>query len=388
MTNEGKYLIQVIADFLNERKSNSPTEINWNMFITLAGKHQIGGIVFYQCGDFMPADIHSVMEKQYLTSVYYYANRQADIDHLDPLLKEADVPYFIVKGIVVSRYYPVPELRTMGDTDIIVHVEDRPKARDIMLKAGFEIESISKNEWHLVHRKLPYELHDHLLYDEGMNDQKFKDFFNDCWKYVDHNQLDPSFHFLFLLIHLRKHLMGWGVGFRQFMDVAAMAKNEKNLNWKWIREKLEELQLMTFASMCFAMINRWFDLSLPDAAENLEDSFYKEATDSILSNGIFGFDNLENSANITVNDIRKKPVTRMTIYMNALRRIFPSYKQMSQWSQYHYLDGRPYLLPFAQVHRIFHVLTHFSEKKQNLNGYFPSEAEVQKRKDYLDQWGL
>lgn len=388
MTNEGKYLIQVIADFLNERKSRFPAELDWNAFVTLAVKHQVAGIVFYQCGDFLPAEIHSVLEKQYFASVYYHANRQADIDKLDPLLKEADVPYFIVKGIVVSEYYPVPELRTMGDTDIIVHTEDRPKVRDIMLETGFETESISKNEWHFVHRNLPYELHDHLLYDENVNDQRFMDFFNDCWKYVDHDQLDPGFHFLFLLIHLRKHLMGWGVGFRQFMDVAVMAKNEKNLNWKWIQEKLEELQLTEFASVCFSLIDRWFDLSLPINGKSLDDSFYKEATASILANGIFGFDNQENATNSSVNDIRKKPVSQMTIITNGFRQIFPSYQKMCLSDRYRYLDGRPYLLPVAYVHRFIYALSHFSEKKYVLDGYFPSKSEVQKRKDYLDQWGL
>lgn len=388
MINEERFLIQVIADFLNERKTRPQNHVDWKSVILLAEKHQVSGIVYYQCKEFMAEDIRPALEKKYISTIYCYASRESDADKLNSLLRNADIPYFIVKGIVVSGYYPVPELRTMGDTDIIVHTEDRPKVRDIMLSHGFETETITKEEWHFLHRGFPYEVHDHLLYDKGTNDKRILEFFNDCWKYVDDDRLDPGFHFLFLLIHLRKHLMDWGAGLRQFMDIAAMAENEKSLNWDWIKEKLDTLDLSRFAATCFALINRWFGLSLPMAEKSLSDSFYLEATQTILSGGIFGFDNPENSSNHAVNDIREKPVSRMTIYMYGFRRIFPPYQEMKQWDQYHFLDGRPYLLPVAHVHRIIHVLMHFSEKKLKLNGYFPSESEVEKRKEYLEHWGL
>ncbi len=389
MTVEQQFIIQVLSDFLNNRKTSQKNDFDWVEIWTLSRQHQIGGIVYYQCKDFIPDNVRSYFDKEYSASVYYYLNRQADMSALDSAFRKENIPYFIVKGLAVSVYYPVPELRTMGDTDIVVHPEDRSRARDMLIQNGFhEEKAFTDTEWHYSHHEMDYELHDHLLYDETVNEGKFKDFINDYWDYVQDNKLDPNFHFLFLLIHLRKHLMNSGVGFRQFMDVAVMIKNEKKLNWKWIQEKLEEIGLMEYASICFGFIKKWFGITAPIEVKYPDDEFYNLATKAIFSNGIFGFDNVENKGNSAVNDTRKYNNSRMSVLLTGITRAFPPYKYMKEWKQYSYVDGRPYLMPVAYVHRLARGIRDFSVKKKYIKIFFPSDSEVQKRKKYLEHWGL
>lgn len=131
-----------------------------------------------------------------------------------------------------------------------------------------------------------------------------KAFFNDCWKYVEDGAVDPSFHFLFLLLHLRKHFINMGVGFRQFMDVAVLEREE--LNWPWIEKKLRELELWAFAEKVFALNEVWFGVAPPLGIEPVDQSFIGEATELILRNGVFGFDNKENKHNVAVNIVKSE----------------------------------------------------------------------------------
>lgn len=389
MTREEVFFLGVLADFLRGRRTREQKNLNWQVLTDLMEKHQVGGILYVQCGEYMPEEARRLAEKDYSASVYYSVNRQSDLRNLDNVLRKEGIPYFIVKGLAVSSYYPVPELRTMGDTDLVVHPEDRSRVEKLLLQQGFLPEGVSrKNEWHFRHHGMDYELHDHLLYDETVNEGKFRNFMNDCWTCVQDDRLMPDFHFLFLLIHLRKHLMNTGVGFRQFMDLAVMGEKELSLDWHWIQEKLETLDLMPFASVCFGLIARWFDIRIPIPGDDLEDSFYQEATEAVFSNGIFGFDNRENRINGAVNDTRKDQGSRRSILHHGFQRLFPTCQKMRDAGYYRYLEKAPFLLPVAYGHRFLRAMRNYSHRWQRLTDLFPSAKKVHQREEYLKKWGL
>ncbi|NCU27417.1 hypothetical protein EOM86_11990, partial [Candidatus Nomurabacteria bacterium] len=59
--------------------------------------------------------------------------------------------------------------------------------------------------------------------------------------FIVNGRLDDSFHFVFAIYHLCKHFMNSGVGFRQFVDVAVLIKNDDRINWMWTENKLKEI---------------------------------------------------------------------------------------------------------------------------------------------------
>ena len=127
----------------------------------------------------------------------------------------------------------------MGDIDIVLSTDDRVKAHEIIQNLGYRNTVYEDAEWEYVKNGIEIELHDKLEYEQLTEHDLY---FNDFWKYVKtengESYLDPNFHFLYLLLHLRKHLISFDVGFRQFMDIAVMAEfNKKILDWPWIIRK-------------------------------------------------------------------------------------------------------------------------------------------------------
>ena len=389
MTKEKSFFIQLITDHLTKSPTEPCGDMGWNEIFELAKLHQVEGIVFYQCKTFIPEEIRGLFESAYYSTLYNYSARQYALKQILSSLEEKGIPCFLIKGLEVSLYYPRPALRTMGDLDVVVHREDRPEVNKILLACGFKnISHLYDREWQYYKDSLEYELHDRLVYHEVVTQDEHEAFFNECWKYVHNGKLDASFHFLFLILHLRKHLMNEGVGFRQFMDIALMAKNEAGLDWEWILAKLAELKLDTFSTICFGFIKRWFGIAAPIEAVMPNEEFYELGTESIFLNGIFGFDNEDNRKNAAVNAARRGKWRKLSMLNQVREYMFPSYEYLINHEKYSYLIGKPYLLPITWIHRFIRNRTRIESAEKKVSMSFASDKDISRRDAYLKNWGL
>ncbi|MBP3198778.1 MAG: nucleotidyltransferase family protein [Butyrivibrio sp.] len=383
MKSEQESIIRAMSDHLTGRSTLTPVDLNWEELFMLTEQHQVSGIVYAQCKN--PLFQHS-----YYGAIASYLKRKEALMLLEKALSDNDVNFFLVKGPVVAEYYPVPALRTMGDVDVVVYAEDRERVRDILLELGFTTDgTMGAFEWHFYFGNLLFELHDRLVYDEMTSDELHKAFFNDCWKYVKDGAIEPSFHFLYLLLHLRKHFINKGVGLRQFMDVAVMERED--LNWPWIVKKLRELELWAFSEKVLALNEVWFSVAPPFGTEPVNQSFIAEATELILRNGVFGFDNEENKHNIAVNIVKSEGSSFISRSRLALHAVFLPYLEMILMPQYSYLKNRKILLPLAWVHRAIRaVYLRKADKtmKTIMQQAFVSNDVVEKRSKVLEKWGL
>ena len=288
MIKEKELFIQILADHVNERKTIiNDSDICWDVVFQYAQTHQVNGIIYTQIKDYLPSEYAAQLQQKMLNALFLHANRENDLKAIKTAFSKDSIEYFIVKGPAVADLYPVPMLRTMGDTDIVVHSGDRERCHEHFMELGFScISKQSDREWQYYKRNMEYELHDRLVYEETVNKKGQAEFFNDCWKYVKNGELDWNYHLLFLLFHLGKHLMNAGVGFRMFLDLAVIARN-KQLDWEWIEEKLKKTKMLAFARRCFGMVCRWFGVTTP-IAETIDDSFFESETERIFDDGIFG----------------------------------------------------------------------------------------------------
>lgn len=383
MTKEQKYILQVIADHLQRQYTAPPNvDLDWATVQRYAHNHQIEGVLYHQCKEFIPNA--KKWQAAYFSTVFYYTNRIQFMSQLKEILQ---IPWFAIKGSSVAAFYPIPMLRTMGDTDIVVHTEDRENAHNAMMALGFRNDSkFTDREWVYYKNNMEFEIHDHLVYSETINQTVHERFFNDYWKYVKNGELDWNFHFLFLVLHLRKHLMNSGVGFRQFMDLAVLVLYNKELDWKWIKEELEKLNLLDFSKVSFAFIEKWFGVKAPFGVEPLNKEFYESATAKIFEDGIFGFDNDENKDATAVNEAR----AGKNKYTMAIRKVFPAYKTLITIPHYSFLCGKPYLLPVVWFYRILRGIMRkrTGAAIRNVKKSFADSDVIEARSYMLEQWGL
>lgn len=367
-------LVGILADHLKSKSSNVPVSPE---VISLAQSHQVLPIVYYQTKE-------STLSSVYFQAISLYVRRNALLEQIKDAL--SGIPFFMVKGFSVAQYYPVPQLRTMGDCDIIVHECDKEKAKQRLLSIGFvdTTGDWDDMEWHFRKQGLDFELHHRLLYDEVVNTEQEKTFTDTAWDYVHDHELDADFHFVYLLIHLKKHMLNRGVGIRQFMDLAVMSRNA-GLNKSRIKSFLQQVGLEKFAGICSALCLHWFEIMLPVDTPEISEDFFARATDTILANGVFGFDVPDDGEKRLLNTVSKSGKLRTII-----GSFFPSYRTCCITPKYKWIKGKPYLLPFLWSYRFFWALFHgkSEDNVEHIKSVIDSDEAMNKRNRELSEWGL
>lgn len=389
MTREQLTFIQILSDHLNGRKTEEIRDVDWNVIYSYARMHQVSGMIYTQIKTFLPLEFRDIFMQDMAATICISTSREESFNPIKQALHKANIPFFIVKGPMIADLYPYSQLRIMGDIDLVVHSDDRETCHGFFLKEGFVFKTRQNDrEWQYYKNGMEIELHDRLVYHEAINERGQDVFFNDCWKYVHGEELDWNFHLLFLIFHLRKHLMNSGAGFRQFMDLAVVTQR-KELNWEWLEENLKKTRMLDFAKTCYGFINQWFDVNAP-LSQKIDLDFYEKATQKVFADGIFGFDNEENDNSAFINQIRRDKFYRLGTFRFVLQQVFPPYHVMANTKPYAYIQKMPILLPVAWIHRM--IIGSKAKKEQTvIRGImksFTSKEKLEKRNSMLKKWGL
>lgn len=385
--------IRILRDHLLNRKTDDCTA-DWNELLRLSKLHEVTGIIHHQCKAFIPETLRSEFETTYSATLFYYSNRVRAMQVISGLLNRNSIPFFSVKGLEVAKYYPFPALRTMGDNDVVVEPGRLSEAVSILKKHGF-VESSNPDDswehgWSCDYKGLHFEFHEKVVERTARNILQIS-FFDNFIPYIKDNALDWNYHFLFLIMHLRKHFMNSGVGLRQFMDIAVVAKNREDLDWGWIENKLKELKLQTFAHACFSLIEDWFNITVPVQFTKLDEEMTVEVKEKILNNGVFGFADEDNRDNLVSNILIQSGASiQKNRFSFFVRSLFPDYQRMKGYPGCGFLDGRPYLLPIAWIRRFVYILSKRDniDRTRTITGTFKSTADLEKRRELLNQMGI
>lgn len=388
MTETQRFFIRILADHLNQRPTIAQEQIDWQELLTLSENHAVNGIVFVQCKSFIPDPFKSTLEHKYVAEYSSYQNRVHLYISISAAFSAEDIPFFAVKGLGVATCYPNPALRTMGDCDIVIQTQDKQRAHDVLLSLGFKNYSTGEHEWVYFKNGLEFELHHNLLYDEIGNSKEAKSFCDKAAEYCNliegsKYRLDWSYHYIFLLLHLHKHLIHSGIGFRQFMDLYVVEKSV-DLNRAWIDDQLSKLSLLSFKNKCMELIRYWFD-EIEETEQNIL------LTEKILGNGVFGFDDPTNKdnrkADVMIITSLPLPITRIKTFLGS---VFPSYSNMRGVPYYSFLNGRPYLLPAFWIYRLYRAVKYgmIDNGKRMIDESLVSKEDIENRKKELQKWGL
>lgn len=392
MTAEQSFFIRILSDYINQRQTDYSADLDWTEIFRLSRSHMVDGIVFRQCKDYLVEKDKYAYRQAYDRTLYHYTNLEYEYLKIREMLDSKKLFFFPVKGFFISAYYSIPELRLMSDCDIIIHHSDMGRVQSLMCDQGYNgIDNIQAHSWECRKKSFTIEFHDHLVSeDEHVTDVQ-RHFFNEFDPYVSNHELECSFHFMYLLMHLRKHFMNSGVGIRQFMDIAVMIRNCPDLDWKWIEKKLLEIQLMPFAKACFFLVKRWFGISTPIGPSDIDEDFFEKVTGKILGNGIFGKDDPENAGNYEKNVLIKAKGTMWTRRTSLFfKMLFPSCQFMKSYPGCGFLIERPILLPAAWGKRLWMLISEKGHRKLKriLHNSFVSLKMIEKQDDLLKKMGL
>lgn len=295
-------------------------------------------------------DIKKLINESFM-SVYRYEQSQTEIKKITSILTELKIPYILLKGPRVRKYYPEPWLRTSCDIDILIHEEDL----DLAINGLVEKCSYTKQErnYHDVPLVSPnnilLELHFNIKENMDNLDKvliKVWDYSSpvgkdNCLEYEQSNE----FFFFHLLAHTAYHFQHGGCGIRSILDLY-LIHHQMPYNDEKLKILCREAKIETFYEYVIQLSEVWFGESSHTPVTSAMEEY-------ILHGGTYGTKD---------NSIAMDQTRQNGGHARYIRgRIFMPYKALKM--KYPILKKHKYLTPVYQVVRWEKMLSSGKFKK-------------------------
>lgn len=361
MEQEDIFLIEVLKAFIHEKKLSDIPALSMKKLYETAVKHNVAGIIFYMLRHLMEdqkdSDIYQALKKQYIITIYNSAVKEREVEIFAEKLEQTHIPYAFFKGEELRKLYPVSELRTMGDVDILIREENMNLAGNILRRLGYEKCESGSNVWTFHKGIMFYEIHNRLAAKSYWNNIDYEAYFNGIYDKLisgeneSRKYFSPEDHFIFLCFHLAKHLDSSGAGIRMFMDIAVyLMKYEKELDWLYIWKECAGIKLDCFVKNVLSICSEWFQVDTIYKTKEVDPATMKQLKEYVMCGGTFGFERDESLRRLRRGMKNADSKNSTVIKIRALWKIiFPDKKHMEDFMPA--IRYYPILLPIAWCRR-------------------------------------
>lgn len=219
LENEG--CVNVSGETLGEHSADGLSADERARLIHMARAHAVLPLIAdrLDIGDAAASTLYNSHKILYLTAKYLR------------ILDEAGIKAVVLKGWAVAPYYRVPELRKMGDIDLLASEADIPRAVEVLEKCGFK----TVEEQHANHHVelsgpdgVSIEIHNTLVeaFDDDAINEKIRRYGQEILKHYDETEYhgykirraEPAYNALSLMLHMLQHYMRAGFGLKLLCD--------------------------------------------------------------------------------------------------------------------------------------------------------------------------
>ena len=354
MTSFQKDIFSLIRSALDGSAAEISDNFDWAQALDCGYKSKILPLLYYgayNSGIKIPENIDA--EFQTATVKYLMHNEQQlfEFKRISDRFEEEKIKYVPLKGILQKKLYPKPEMRPMGDIDILIDKSEQyDKISRIMTELGYVSEKESDHELVWIKSRIMIELHKRLI--PSYNQDYYK-YFGDGWGLV--HQADPNStryiftpedNFIYLFTHFAKHYRDAGIGILHLTDLYVFLNANRELDRKYLRTELKKLELFEF----FVNIEAVIDVCFKNAPVTELTDFI---IDKIFGSGCYG---LARSHTVSVALKKTKGVKNKKLIHETylIKRIFMPYREMCRRNPI--LTKLPFLLPLFWIYRIFSLL--------------------------------
>lgn len=356
---EYDFLIELCRHYIFQEEFTAPEDIDWAKLYKYAKAHNLTAVchcAFLKAKnkEVMPEKFTAALLDAFFDLVYLYERQCNMLKDIDILLTGADIRYIAFKGAVLRNCYPVPESRAMGDTDIIIEPHERDKVKKLLVSSGYVCTAQNGPVYNYTKDGVLAEVHTRLLHDLPYG------CFENPFDYADFNgcagEFDDNYHFAYLIAHTAHHFKFYGAGIKLILDLAVY-QNSREIDFDKVFEYLDTVNLRKFGEVVLSVCAKWFKIG----------KVYVENTASaeqyLCKSGAFGGENKNKGVAVARKELengRKYSPISMKI-----RLAFPSYSKMKEIDYIKFIDGRPYLLPYAWCYRFIYNIRHRKEFIKN-----------------------
>lgn len=285
-----------------------------------------------------------------------------------------------LKGMTTKQFYPYPELRTMGDLDILYKEEQTEKLNRLMRDMGFEFEGHNIKHDYYEKDGIEIEMHRNLLFRLSHGYEYFEKIWDRAKPAEGKNyiyEMSLEDHYLHTMYHLVEHFLRGGIGIRMVLDIYLLS-HLPQLDRVYVQRELEALEIRQFEKNIRKLGELWFGSS-EEVSEKEE--VLEELEAYVLSGGIFGSRETERKNGTILYQSKGKFLKQL---------IFPSYEVMKTACPW---LTTPFLLPFAWITRYKRALTKESRMFQHhikrMRAFDKAdEQEKKERRQFFEKCGL
>lgn len=297
---------------------------------------------------FTTANLTTYSEKQmsYVQEVFDAFDGQG-IEHLK------------MKGTILKKLYPYPEMRLMSDADIFVNMDKYEQISTILTSLGFVFKFESDHEIGWDKDGVCIELHKRLI---PSYTEDFYKYFENPWQkliLVEKSQYKMSDEdtFIYLFTHFAKHFRDGGIGIKFMTDFYVYLEAYKALDIDYVEKELEKMKLLEFWQNTKRLINVWF-------YDKECDQISAFITYKIFDSDAYGKEKAKLEAKAV--KLAKGKGAKKAKSRRLWSALFP--KNIDMCRRYPVLKKAPILLPFMWIWRFFDALI-FRRKnvQKNLN---------------------
>ncbi len=379
MKKEEKTLIELCKAYLYGSSIRLNDDTDYYCLYKCAVNHNLAAICYCAIAkaenrEIIPEKCLAAFKDKFLDCICLYEVQSRCINDLEMLLSSSHTRYILFKGARLKELYPVPESRAMGDIDILINKNDRDKVKKLLTGSGFECTAQNGPVFDYRKDSLIVEVHTRILNEKGM--ESFPAPFNDYAEFDGCcGTLDDSYHFAYLIAHTAHHFKFYGAGIKLILDLAVM-QQKCRIDYNKVMNILSSINLETFAKVILSVCHKWFGIG----------ANYKKSTQKteefLCSYGAFGITGRNKGAVITRKELEKgKAVSPIRV---RLALAFPPYSKMKEIPYIRFIDGRPWLTPYAWCYRFFYNIKNRKEFMTSTVNSIGDEKTVSQAKEELE----
>lgn len=372
-----KEFISLIQSAFTEKANVISSDFDWEKAVRVAKKHNIASIIFYgaaNCNVPQESEHMSQLFQSTLQSMSNDLRQTYEIEQIEAVFDKENISYMPIKGTILKKIYPKTEMRTMGDADILIKLEQYPQIERIMTELGFAYQYESDHELVWSKPALFLELHKSIM---TSYNKDFYQYFGTGWGIAkqigDSSRYEMSTEdfYLYIFVHFTKHYRITGIGIKHLVDLWVYANAHPEMNWAYLDSALKKLRLQKFHTNVQNTIRVWF-----------EEDTDTEITD-LITNVIFHSGQYGSADRAVVNRALqngKDSAFKLKLYW-YFKGLFLPYSTMKK--KYRILEKLPILLPFMWIVRFFDILFHrksdVKQYMQNMNQIDTEQVKENKR---------
>ena len=259
-----------------------------------------------------------------------------------------NINHLYFKGSVLCNLYDDPSVRTRGDIDVYVDINDLDKAKRVLIDNGIRFEkSESPHDLTFYKNNIEIELH-FLMIDDGES-KALREYFLKPFEifhiiYNNLYQLNDTEHFIYCLAHFAHHLRQ-GAGIRYILDFYYMLK-KTSIDYNKLHKDLELLGL----SKLYNNVLNLIDYLSKEKFDEYEEQDVEYFIDYMLKSGVHGH-------NIDNDDSTSQAVTHSDKKHFFMVKVFLTNK-IYRKAMYPKLGSKTVLYPICLIKHWWYLLTH------------------------------